>query len=181
MMRFVNGAPCFFAMLALCACERYPESYAPPPQRPSFEDPERWERVIRMTDVDAPDHFLAGINNFLAINWRLTGKRPLVRLDVPTQLGFVKTRFKYHLEFGIPQASFGVNGPETLSFLVNGNVLDRMRYAAAGLYTFEKDVPQEWISGGYTTVGAEIDKTFVSREDGRTYGFILVAIGLKRN
>ena len=62
-----------------------------------FEDPERWERVIRMTNVDAPDHFLAGINNFLAINWRLTGKRPLVRLDVPTQLGFVKTRFKYHL------------------------------------------------------------------------------------
>ncbi len=158
-----------------CSCDRYPESYAPPAQRPDFQDPERWERVIYMTDVDAPDHFASDIFEPLAGNWRWAGQRPMIHLQVPAQ-----GRFRYHVEFAIPQETFRSTGPVTLTFLVDRHALDAKRYAATGVYEFEKDVPPEWISqGGEIRLGAEIDKVFVPA--GRTYGFLLIAIGLKRN
>jgi hypothetical protein len=198
-MRFVNGArrgllamplAIPLLMLTLCACKRYPESYAPPLQRPNFEDPECWERVIHMTDVDAPDHFIADIADPLAANWRWSGKRLMVHLDVPAQEGLAQaplpqtqmqhTKLAYHIEFAIPQETFRSTGPVTLTFLLDGHALDVRRYDAAGPYQFEKYVPPEWISsGGNIRLGAEIDKVFSSQ--GRTYGFLLIAIGLKRN
>jgi hypothetical protein len=168
------------ATLALCACDRYPESYAPPPQHPNFEDTGRWERVVHMTDVDAPEHFVADITDPLAANWRWTGKRPMIRLDVPAHQGLARAPFTYHIEFAIPQETFASTGPVTLTFLADGHTLDAKHYAAAGSYAFEKDVPAEWTAhGGEIRLGAEIDKVLSSR--GRAYGFLLIAIGLKRN
>ena len=164
------------AMLGLCACRQVPEWYAVPEQRPNFEDPERWERMIRMTDVDARDYFVADIFDPLAANWRFTGQRPAIRLTPPP-----RGQRKYRIEFVIPEVFFKVTGPVALTFLVNERLLDRRRYAAAGAYVFEKDVPPEWISGGEVRLGAEIDKTFSSKADSRAYGFLLIAIGLKRN
>jgi hypothetical protein len=179
-MRFVNAARGFLlaiplAMLALSACQRYRESYAPPEQRAAIDDPERWERIVHMTDVDAPDHFIADISDPLAGNWRWTGKRPMVQLGVPAD-----ANVKYHIEFAIPQETFRSTGPVTLTFLVNGRALDARHYEAAGSYEFEKDVPSEWIlRGADVRLGAEIDK--ILSLNGRTYGFLLIAVGLKRN
>ena len=163
------------AMLTLCACERFPESYPAPKQAPAFDDPAGWERIVHMTDVDARDHFVGDIIEPLAANWRWTGKRPTIRLNAPEH-----AQRKYRIEFVIPQQSFDVTGPVTLTFLVDGHTLDRKRYAAAGSYVFEKNVPPEWISGGEVTLGAEIDKVNAVK-NGPTYGFLLIAIGLKRN
>ena len=180
-MRFVKAARWSLpVMLALSACARYPESYAPPDQRPNFEDPERWERVIHMIDVDAPDHFVADITDPLATNWRWTGKRPMVHLNIPAQTYPTQSRLRYNIEFAIPQETFRWTGPVTLTFLVNGHALDMQRYDAVGSYQLEKDVPPNWIArGGDVRLGAEIDKVFSST--GRTYGFLLIAIGLRRN
>ena len=158
----------------LCACERWPEAYPVPAQQPTFEDAERWERIVHMTDVDAHDHFTGDIFDPLSANWRWTGKKPLIRLNAPAGV-----RRNYSIQFVIPDAAFRVTGPVTLTFLVNGHVLDRRSYSAAGPYTFEKEVPSEWISGGETTLGAQIDKTYKA-ENQPAYGFLMVAIGLKR-
>src|SRR5208283_3852059 len=130
---------------------------------PNFEDPDRRERGIHMTDIEAPEHVVADISDLLAANWRWTGRRPMVRLDVPARQELGPAPLKYHIEFAIPEVSFRVTGPVTLTFLVNEHVLDRKQYAAVGLYEFEKDIPAEWISRGDATLGAEIDKTFVAK------------------
>jgi len=127
-----------------------------------------------MTDVDARDHFVSDIFEPLAANWRWTGKKPVIRLHAPP--GAAR---KYSIEFAIAEQAFRETGPVTLTFLVNGRLLDRKRYSAVGSYIFEKDVPPEWIAPGDVTLGAEIDKMLA--KDGRTYGFVLIAIGLKRS
>lgn len=170
----MRGGCTLLATLMLCACERFPEFYSPPVQQPVFDDPERWERVVHMTDVDAREHFVADIIEPLAANWRWTGKRPMIRLNVPEHI-----QRTYRIEFVIPEQSVAA-GPVTLTFLVNGHALDRKQFARAGPYTFEKEVPPEWISGGAVALGAETDKVF-SVKNGPTYGFLLITIGLKRN
>lgn len=164
------------ASLFLCSCEYDAESYAAPPQRPALEDPERWERIVHMTDVDAPEHFVADVFEPLAANWRWTGKRPVLRLRAPEH-----AHLQFHMDFAIPEQVVKATGPLTLTYLVNEHVLDRRQYTAPGEYTFERDVPAEWISGDGTTLGAEIDKTYSEKNSARAYGVLLIALGLKRN
>jgi hypothetical protein len=62
---------------------------------------------------------------------------------------------------------------------VNDHVLDHVRYTAAGTQHFEKLVPPEWIIiNKDATVGAEVDKAWVSKDDGVRFGMILTRIGL---
>ncbi|HVY93003.1 MAG TPA: hypothetical protein VHA14_09650 [Bryobacteraceae bacterium] len=163
-----------WSALALCSCDRFPDFVAMPEQRPRFDDPERWERMVRMTDVDARDHFVSDIFEPLAANWRWTGKRPMILLNAPPNI-----QRAYRMEFVVPEQSFRVTGPVEITFVVNGHVLDRKKYTAAGAYVFEKDVPPDWIATGEASLGAEIDKV-VPAPNGSAYGFLMVAIGLKR-
>jgi hypothetical protein len=67
----------------------------------------------------------------------------------------------------------------TVSFLVNDRVLDRARYNRAGSQHFEKPVPAGWVTAGQDiTVGAEVDKLWISPENGTKLGMVLVRIGL---
>ena len=168
------------AMLTLCSCERAAEFYPLPAQRPAFPDPDLWERIVQMTDADAQEHFVADVFDPLAANWRWTGKRPLLRLDVPQLTAPAHASLRYHIQFAVPELTLQANGPVTLTFLVNGHSLDRKQYVAAGEYTFEKNIPAAWITGGDTRLGAEIDRTFQPKNTGPKFGFILVALGLKR-
>ena len=164
------------AILTLSSCDRNPDFYPLPTQRPAFDDPARWERIVHMTDADAQEHFVTDVFDPLAANWRWTGKRPLIRLTAPAHAALT-----YHIQFAITPETFQSTGPVTLTFLVNGHSLDHKQYTAAGEYTFEKTVPSDWIAGGDTTLGAEVDKGFVAKDNGRTYGVVLIALGLKRN
>jgi hypothetical protein len=161
--------------LLLCSCDRVPDFYPTPAQRPAFDDPHRWERIVHMTDADAQEHFVADVFDPLAANWRWTGRRPLIRLKAPAQASL-----RYHIQFAITPQTFQTTGPVVLTFLVNGRSLDRAPYAAAGEYIFEKDIPADWITGGETILGAEIDKLFLEKDSGKTYGFLLISLGLKR-
>ncbi len=164
-------------VLLLASCSGYgdPDFYSPPEQRPQFEDPARWERIVHMTDVDAPDHFVSDIVDPLAANWRWTSREPTIHLGVPP-----RARLKYHIEFVIPQQTISSTGPVTLTFLVDGRALYVKRYEAAGAYRFEQNIPPDWIvKGGETRIGAKIDKLF--NANGRSYGFLLISIGLTRS
>ena len=127
-----------------------------------------------MTDVDARDHFVADIFEPLAANWRWTGRNPTIRLKAPPNLARA-----YSIEFAIPERDLRITGPVTLTFLVNGHVLDRKRYTAAGAYVFEKQIPPEWMATGEATLAAEIDKV-LPVPNGPPFGFLIVSIGLKR-
>jgi hypothetical protein len=150
--------------LALCAC-REPDAYAPPEQRPSFEG-------YRLPD--ATMHFVRDISPGLAANWRWTDQRPAVRIRVRSI-----ENLKYTIDFTVPGATFKDTGPVTVTFTVNDHVLDRVRYTSPGSRRFEKPVPPEWVAiNKDAIVGAELDKVWVSKDDGGRLGLILTRIGL---
>jgi hypothetical protein len=163
-------------LLPLSSCEHGPDYYSVPAQRTSSDDPNHWERIVRMTDADAPEHFLGDILEPLSGTWRWTGKRPSIRLRAPAH-----AQRAYFIDFAIPENTLKSTGPVTLTYLVNGRVLEQRQYSTPGEYTFEKDVPPEWIATTVTTLGAEINKTYSEPGTGKAYGFLLVSLGLKRN
>jgi hypothetical protein len=107
-------------------------------------------------------------------SWRWTGRRPTVRLTLLTA-----QNLKYHADFAVPEATFKDTGPVTLSFFVNDRLLDKIRYTTPGQKTFDKDIPAGWLEApGSNTLAIEIDKIWVSKDDGAKLGFILSRIGL---
>ncbi len=79
----------------------------------------------------------------------------------------------------IDEATFKDTGPVTLSFFVNGHLLDKATYSASGPQHIDKPVPRDWVEAGKdATVGAEIDKPWISPGDGVALGFILTRMGL---
>ncbi len=153
-----------------------PEPYAPPVQRQPFENfpPQRTARVINMSDPDATVYFVQDISGKLEGTWRWCQQRPTIRIRSRTN-----ENLKYLIDFTLPEATFRDTGPVTLSFYVNDHLLDRVQYRSPGQLHFEKPVPPEWVTPDQdSTIAAEIDKMWVSKEDGARLGFILVRMGL---
>jgi len=175
----VTGRIALTFLLLLCtACQNMPETYAPPEQRPSFENlrPYRVRRVVHMSDADADSYFVKDIANALNGNWRWTGQRPTVHVLVRTT-----EDLHYTIDFTIPGVTFEQTGPVALSFYVNDRLLETVRYNSFGPQHFEKPVPPEWIrKDEQNTLAAEIDKIWVSKDDGSRLGFILTSIGLRQ-
>jgi hypothetical protein len=164
------------AMLIASACRNVPAAFSPPVQRQPLEDfrPYGVSVVVNMSDEDAPTHFVKDITSVSAPTWRWTGKRPTVRVRVRDS-----QNLRYSIDFALAEATLLKTGPVTVSFLVNDKVLDRVRYARAGNQHFEKPIPAGWITAGEdTTVGAEIDKLWISPNGGPNLGMILVRIGI---
>lgn len=173
---YLAGTAAAFAIL-LGACQNMPEPYAPPVQRQPFENfrPYRVARIVEMSDPYASPHIVQDISDAIeAGTWRWTAQRPTVRVTLKQV-----ENLKYVIDFTVPEATLKVTGPVTVSFTVNGRVLDRMRYATPGAQHFEKAVPADWVEANHDAlVGAEIDKVWVAPQDKRTLGFILMRIGL---
>ncbi len=163
------------AML-VSSCQNMPEPYAPPVQRQPFEDarPHRMSRIVNVADSDSVAHFVQDIAGGGPAPWKWTNQKPTVKVTPRTNQGL-----RYVIDFSLPEVTFKVTGPVTLSFLVNDHVLERVPYKAAGEYHFEKAVPPEWVEPlKDTMLAAEIDKVWVSPMDGARLGFILTRIGL---
>jgi hypothetical protein len=155
-----------------------PETYAPPVQRQPFENfrPYRITRVVDMSDGDADSHIVRDILPASGGSWRWAGQRPVLRVTLRKAENLM-----YIIDFSIADATFKSTGPVTMTFFVNDHLLGSDRYTAPGSYHFEKLVPAEWLEAGKdATVGAEVDKVWVSPEDGVKLGFILTRIGLRQ-
>jgi len=163
----------------LCACQNMPESYAPPVQRPIFEEyhPE-FVNIVNMGDVDAPTRFVQDISPLAEgaeHSWRWCKQRPTVKIRVKAT-----ANLKYTVDLAVPDVTFRDTGPVTISFYVNQHLLDRAQYTAAGQYHFEKAVPPDWIAPREDILlAASIDKVWVSKKGDEREGFILTRIGLK--
>ena len=101
-------------------------------------------------------------------------QRPAVKLRIRSV-----ANLKYTIDFTLPEVTFKDTGPLTIAFTVNDHILDRVRYTRAGPSTFRKaGSPRMARLDKNAIVGAEVDKIWVSKDDGTQFGFILSRIGL---
>ncbi|MEO8100636.1 MAG: hypothetical protein ABI811_23260 [Acidobacteriota bacterium] len=161
--------------LLLTGCQNLPPPYAPPEQRvplPDFRS-YRVARMVDMADGDVRDHVVSDILGDTG-SWRWTGKRPAVKVVLRGN-----QNIRYLIDFTIADATYKTTGPVMLTFFINDHVLDTVRYDKPGTQHFEKLVPAGWVvPDKETIVGAEIDKVWVSPDDGAKLGFILTRVGL---
>ncbi len=130
-----------------------------------------------MADADAESHFVQDISAELEANtWRWTGKRPTIRLHPDS-----KQKLVYCIDFAIAGATLQKTGPVTLSFFVNGHLLDRVRYASEGRRQLKKPVPSEWIRADQDALlAAEVDRVWQPPPPSNaTLGFLLMALGFE--
>jgi hypothetical protein len=163
------------ALAALCSCVNQPDYYAPPKQREAFAGPDtrHLQHFIKMNDPYAEAHFLRDVGPLENESWRWTGQRPTLRFVVPK---IPKLRFV--MDFGLSSETMKQTGPVTITYYVNGRVLDQVTYESEGQKRFEKIVPPDWLKDGEDVVAsAELDKVWVSPEDGNKLGVTLVGAG----
>ncbi len=69
------------------------------------------------------------------------------------------TRAKFTMAFVLPEETFRVTGPVTLTFSINGRILDRVRYEKPGEEQYTHQVPPEFLKPqAINIVGVEPDK-----------------------
>ncbi|HVX66727.1 MAG TPA: hypothetical protein VHA11_09010 [Bryobacteraceae bacterium] len=160
--------------LVLTACSG--PWYPPPPQRQFayVEEPEPPGMFLLMGNPDAGDRILADISERIeGSGWRWTREHPRLSYRLPRTTGW-----KFRAQFGFPEANIKDTGPVTVSFLVNGHVLDKVRYTEPGDRIFEKAVPAAWLRAGQVTVaGADIEPPWIAPSDKARLGFVLHAAG----
>lgn len=163
-----------WAVLVAAACSSGPDAYTPPiPRQPFGPEPHPKARVVNMSDPDAEGYFVRDISKTLEAGvWRWAAKRPELKI----YLGSV-TGLKFTIDFALPEPTFSRTGPVTLSFLINGHLLDRVLYSQPGGRHFEKPVPESLLkSRAVNYIVVEPDKVWTS-PNGVTYGFVLTRAG----
>lgn len=165
-------------VLGSAGCSREPGLYTPPIDRRPIEGatPELAE-FVEMGSPSAKDHILRDILGAApgqAARW--TNQRPALRFH----LSRIAARH-LRVEFAVAEATFKDTGPVQISFKVNGNLLDKVRYDRHGEKVFEKVVPETWLrAADPVIVEAEIDKVWVSKSDGARLGVLLARAGFVR-
>ena len=163
-------------ILFLSGCVDIPDTYAPPMQRRPLDTIEALPvgYFVKMSDPHAAAYIVSDINDTVeGGQWRWTRKRPTLRFGLTSTKGLILTA-----DLAIAQATLSVTGPVTISYIVNGHLLDKVRYDIAGSTQFEKAVPSAWLKeGAENLVTLEVDKAYIAEADGAELGFILNRIG----
>jgi hypothetical protein len=123
---------------------------------------------------ESGDHIVSGIRERIeGDGWRWTREQPRLSFLLPRASGWT-----FSMDFGFPAPNFRDTGPVTVTFIVNGRVLDKVRYTQPGDQHFEKAVPAAWLRAGEETVaGADIDPPWIAPTDKAHLGFVLHRAG----
>jgi len=170
------GLVCVLSLLCLTACDRLPESYPPPEQQPPVGDLDAVPNAM-MVSMDSPDSDRLIVKDIYAggMPWRWTRNEPTVRVPLLST-----ENLKFSVDFTLWDETFKVTGPVEISFLVNGELLDKVLYATSGSKHFEKPVPADWLRGNEeATLALSIGKVYVSYRDASKFGVILTRLGLE--
>jgi hypothetical protein len=137
-------------------------------------DTSNLKHFVAMADEHAEEHFLRDINPTLESGaWRWTGQKPTVRLVLKST-----RRLRFVMDFGFNGETMKQTGPVTITFWVNGKVLDKVRYDEPGTKHFEKPVDESWLyKNGDNVVTAELDTVYVAEADGAKLGVTLTRLG----
>jgi hypothetical protein len=176
-MFLIRTAGFLCCLLCLAACDRLPESYPPPEQRQPVAglNPSPDAMMVSMDNPDAgllivKDIYPAGGNP-----WRWTLREPTVKVLV-----LATSNIKFSVDFTIWDEGFKSTGPVGISFLVNGKLLDTVRYTTPGNKHFEKPVPADWLTvNSESTVALLVDNLYIAPADKAQFGVILTRLGLK--
>ena len=164
------------AALMLAGCRSMPETYAPPVQRQPLTAPAPAGSAgyfVSMSDPLAGTYIVRDVSATTeGGSWRWTYRRPGLRFFLP-----VTEHLKFTMDFAFPERLFRQTGPVTLTFRVNGQTLDTVRYEKGGHQRFEKAVPASMVRTGENFVEIVPDRVWVSPTDGAALGFILSAAG----
>jgi hypothetical protein len=97
-MILIRFACLLACVLCLAACDRLPESYAPPEQRHPVEgfNPGPEAMMVEMSDPDASLHIVKDIYGPTDPSWRWTSQNPTVQLLVLST-----ENLKFHADFAI--------------------------------------------------------------------------------
>jgi hypothetical protein len=156
------------------ACGRQPGSFPPPPQR-SLDlgpDPGGLRGIVHMDDPDA-DAFLVRDISPEPGRTRWAFLHPELRLSV-TDAG----NLRFAAEFAIPEVTFRVTGPVTVSYAVNGKTMETLRCDHAGDYRVGQAVPPGLVEARRPIrVTFEANPRWVSPEDGAQLSFLLRSAG----
>jgi hypothetical protein len=162
------------AAVSATACGRQPGSF-PPPAQGSLDlgpDPGVPRALVRMDDPDA-DAFLVRDISPERGDTRWAFLHPELRLIVADA-----RHLTFAAEFAIPEVTFRVTGPVTVSCDVNGKKLAAIRCGHAGDYRLEHAVPDGWVEAHKPIrVTFEADPRWVSPEDGAQLSFLLRGVG----
>ncbi len=160
--------------LTLAGCTSIPDSYAPPMQRRPWLGPEpsAVKHFVNMNDPDADSYIVRDISRTVEGSWRWTYARPELRFHLATTQGL-----KFTADLSIAEVTLRQTGPVTLSFLINGHLLDKVHYSEHGEKHVQKPVPPGYLALGENRVVIEPDKTWVSNDDKVRLGFILTRAG----
>ena len=177
-MVLIRTAFSLLGLLCLAACDRLPETYPPPEQRQPVAGvnvgPDAM--MVSMEGNDADAFFVKDIYGpFGAAPWRWSKQEPTVKVLVVSN-----ENVRFSADFAIWDEGFKSTGPLEISFLVNGKLLDKVRYTTPGDKHFEKAVPADWLTeNAEATVALRVDKLYVAPRDKAKFGVILSRMGLK--
>lgn len=104
--------------------------------------------------------------------WRWAYRRPELRFFLPAT-----EHLKFTMDFSIPERMLKEIGPVTISYFVNGKLLDEVLYEKGGHLQFQKAVPPALLRTGENFVAIAPDKVWMSKTDGAALGFILSRAG----
>ncbi len=162
--------------LVLIGCPSASDTFPPPLQRQLPAAPEKKPvgRFVNMGDPNAGDYIVREIQrNVEGSGWRWTHEFPELRFVLDRTHGL-----KFAMDFGFPEYNFKQTGPVTLSFFVNGKLLDKVCYTTFGDRRYEKPVPAAWLkTGSFTEVRIVVDPPWVAPVDKARLGFVLHRAG----
>jgi hypothetical protein len=160
---------------ALAGCGRQAGTYPPPPQQ-SLDlgmDPGHLRPYIVMDDPTVNEYIVSDISPEPGYRkWAFL--HPELKVQVANA-----SHWKLTAEFALPEVTYKVTGPVTVSGAVNGHPIGSIRCDHAGDWKLEKPVPD-----GIVKPGEEIHLTFeanprwVSPDDGAQLSFFLRGAGL---
>jgi hypothetical protein len=128
-----------------------------------------------MNGRDAPAHIVSGVvpdpdqNN----PWRWCLERAEFRFGLRTTRGL-----RLRAEVGTPDITMKDTGPLTIRTWVENHLLLEHKFDQPGNATLQQEVPEEWLTTAVPVrVRLEVDKVWVSPQDGARRGFLLSKVG----
>jgi hypothetical protein len=163
--------PLLFSLL-LSGCDRLPESFPPPAQRASLETSSGLAHFFAMSDPNAAAYLVKGFREKNDGAWRWALEHPVMRFYLPAL-----AQAKFTMAFVLPEQTFRLTGPVTLTFSINGQVLDRARYQKPGEQQYAHEVPAEFLKPQAINIVAVEPDRVAAPHPGEILSFMLIRAG----
>jgi hypothetical protein len=152
-----------------------PNSFPPPEQRAPLTVPPPGDLgyFLSMADANADAYLVKDVATRGPGTWRWAYEHPVLRFFVPNV-----PRLKFAMDFSLPARTLRETGPVTLTFTINGRLLDRLRCEEPGEQHYARDVPLGMLRlNALNQVAIDPVPVWVSKADGGRLGFILSRAG----